>query len=200
MKHAIAVTQRNPIGIEDAQLTQLCAQGDERATRELLSRAIPRVRKTVRFLSSSEFDREDILQNTLIAIVKSVGSFRAESSLLYWVDRVTVFTAAKALEKTNRREAILSRTWFGAQEVESAEDKIDTSRMKQRLGEILSELNPTNRIPVVLHYMHGYKVDEIAKLCDLKKNTVRGRLRNGMKVVRTKALEDPLLKHWVSRR
>lgn len=183
--------------IDDSTLIDQCVAGDERATRELLTRVIPRVRKTVQYLCGCAADREDIVQTALIEIVKSAKSFRAESSLLYWVDRVTVFTASKQFEKSNRREEIRNRTWVSALEVKSVEEQIDSERMKNRMSEIFGELNSSHRVPLVLHYLHGYKVDEIADISGLKRNTVRGRLRSGMKRVRKKVLEDPLLYEWV---
>jgi len=186
--------------LSDIELTGQAGLGSERAKRELLSRILPRVRKTSAWLSNNEYDRDEIIQLALVQIIQSSGSFKGESSLLFWVDRITIYTAAKLFEKRDRRKKITERVWNPELDIANIEEQAALSIMKKQLSMQLETLPKKQHIPVILHYLYGYSVSEIASITDSKINTVRGRLRNGLKKIRKQILEDPLLCEWIKRR
>jgi RNA polymerase sigma-70 factor (ECF subfamily) len=178
-------------------LARSAATGDRAAQRRLLLRAMPRVEKSVAYLSGGRSDAEDLAQLALVQIVQSAGSFRGECSLDYWVDRVVLQTLAKQFEKRNRRKRIREETWFAPAEVVSVDDQASITEVRERIQALLAKLKEKHRVPLVLRYVHGYDISEIARLTDLKVNTVRGRLRTGVSKFRRWILLDPDLREWV---
>jgi RNA polymerase sigma factor (sigma-70 family) len=69
--------------------------------------------------------------------------------------------------------------------------------MRERVSNLLLELSYNKRITLVLHYLHGYEVTEVAEIVGVKVNTVRGRLRAARKWMRKRSLEDPILRQWI---
>jgi RNA polymerase sigma factor (sigma-70 family) len=69
--------------------------------------------------------------------------------------------------------------------------------VRRRLAEVIAALPKKQRIPLVLFYLHGYEIAEIAEMTGAKLNTVRGRLRYGRARIRKKVLADPDLRKWV---
>jgi RNA polymerase sigma-70 factor, ECF subfamily len=196
MRHVELKSTRETIDTE-LHLMQRFADGDDGVVDEILNRIQPRVEKTASFLAKDIFEREDIIQSTLIHVLNAAGQFRGESSLSYWVDRITVYTALKGLEKRKRRTHLLQRFWMPEPEVSPLDDQVDLDRMKNALQAQLGSMRSEHRVILVLHYLHGYKINEIAELTDSKINTVRGRLRNALKKIRIQVKNDPVLKHWV---
>ena len=174
------------------------AAGDNAAGDEILRRIQPRVEKTACFLSVNPFEREEIVQNALIRILNSAGQFRGESSLAWWADRITVYTASKKFEKRDRRARLTEQFWSPGIEIRSIDDAVDLERMKHALQEQLATLPDDQRIALVLHYLHGYQVNEIAALTEVKLNTARGRLRMALKKIRKLVRNDPVLKEWLN--
>ena len=174
------------------------AAGDNSAGEEILRRIQPRVEKAACFLSVNPFEREEIVQNALIRILNSAGQFRGESSLAWWADRITVFTAAKSFEKRDRRSRLTEQFWGPGVEVRAIDDEVDLERMKHALQKQLSTLPDDQRMVLVLHYLHGYQVNEIASLTGVKLNTARGRLRMALKKIRRLVHSDPVLKDWLN--
>ena len=53
---------------------------------------------------------------------------------------------------------------------------------------------------MVLHYLYDYEVSEIADITESNINTVRGRLRRGLRKIREAVLADPVLQEWIEER
>lgn len=193
----MTIQQQQPRWESEQALVQAAVEGDHAALRKLLQQVLPRLKRTATFLSVDESEREEIIQNALIEMVKSIGAYRGDCSLNYWVDRVTVFTATKQIDKTVRRRRIQEKTWFPPVELRSVEEEVDLDRMRNRLCDHLETLKSHERVPLVLHYLHGYKVEEIAALTNVKLNTIRGRLRSALKKIRKRVVADPVLSSWV---
>src|SRR5262252_7515417 len=69
----------------------------------LVRQIIPHIeRQLLRYPVSAE-DRRDLLQSTLLQVVRAVGSFRGESSFSTWLFRVTA-NEAYMLIRSQRRE------------------------------------------------------------------------------------------------
>ncbi|MCP4676960.1 MAG: sigma-70 family RNA polymerase sigma factor [Deltaproteobacteria bacterium] len=184
----------------DYELAQSAARGDEQACRHLVERLFSRVRRTVSYLAGGGADAEDLSQMALIQIVNSAGSFRGDCTLEYWADRVAVQTAAKCFAKNKRRAELWETHLVVPPAAHMTENEVEQLRLRQRLAELLHKLSEKHRTAVALHYLYGYKVDEIAELTSARVNTVRGRLRVGKKRLQQLAMRDTLLSEWIAGR
>jgi len=101
-------------------------------------------------------DAEDVLQETFLEVVKSIGRYRGEGHLWGWVRQIA---ASKALMKL-RRERLratdeLDDSVTGAQPA-SVGTRIDLERAFESLSE-------TSRTVVWLHDVEGFTHEEIAE-------------------------------------
>ncbi len=180
----------------DLALTRQAAAGDPAAGRELICRVMERVQHTCDYLAGAD-DGEDLAQLALMQVVRSAGTFRGESSLLYWVDRVTVRTAAKTFEKQKRRRLLFASACLPRPETTDAEEGAALGQVRRRLRRHFAAISEKQRIVVVMHYLYEYEIPEIGELLDLKINAVRSRLRKGLKRLRRSILADPCLREWL---
>jgi RNA polymerase sigma-70 factor (ECF subfamily) len=185
----------------DIALARAPEAGDLRLRRELVDRLLDRVRTTVRYLVAHDRDADDLVQLSLMEILRSVDSFRGESRIEAWADRITIRTSMRAL----RRRRLLERRVVLDDEgsaVEAVADEVGQEqalvrlRMRRRLADLLQRLSPERRVVVLLRWVHGYSVKEIAALTGAPVNTVRDRLQVGKRQLRKLILTDPLLCEW----
>jgi RNA polymerase sigma-70 factor (ECF subfamily) len=183
----------------ELEMTQLAAQGDQAAKRDLVNLVIDQVRRTISYLARPNREAEDLSQLALIQILRSAGSFRGECTLKYWADRIAVRTAMKQFRKRQRRERLGAASWEPPPAVSDQEVDVDVDAIKvrARLGDLLDKLSEERRTAVVLHHVQGYVIAEIAAMTGAPVNTVRDRLRVGRKQLRKRILADPCLKDWV---
>ena len=193
-----AMSVDNPL-LRDLLLAEAVARGSVEARRALANRLFDRVRATMSYIADSA-DAEDLAQTALIQILRVADTYRGESAIEVWADRVSVRCALKYFEKTRRRKALTEASWVPANTIDSTEEQVARRRTRQRLSALLQELPTDQSLTLVLHYLHGYKIEEIAVIMGTLVNTVRGRLRTARKKMKQKILSDPALGDWIQGR
>ncbi len=194
----------------DKDLARAAASGDPAAQRTVVRRLHGRVRSTVFYLTGGRGDWEDMVQDALVEILRSLRSFRGEASLESWADRITVRTAMRQLKRRHRHPEVAFSELEGRHSEESNEGppvglargpedpdaRPRRTEVRLRLGALLERLPPERRTAVVLRWVHGYSIQEIADMTGVRLNTARGRLRKGKKELRDLILSDPVLRNW----
>ncbi len=181
----------------DRELARRAGDGDEAARRELAWRLLPRVRTTVHYLAAGDRDADDLVQQALVEVLRVVGTYRGDASLEYWTDRVVVRTALRRIKQRRWRETIvrLDTEEPGAADAVQ-ESSYERRELRRRLAVHLERLSVDRRSAVVLHWVRGYTIPEIADLTGAKVNTIRGRLRDAKRQLRKQLLKDPVLRDW----
>ncbi|MBO5143139.1 MAG: RNA polymerase sigma factor [Clostridia bacterium] len=121
----------------------------------------------------SEADANDVVQNVLLALYKTNKKFETEEHMKNWIVRCTI----------NECKKIWRMPW--CKKVELENEKVNGDVTSKTQNEINSEidllnaimsLDKTQRVIVVLFYIEGYKVKEIAKILRIPEGTVGSRI------------------------
>src|ERR1041384_1569404 len=91
-----------PASADDVELMARVAQGEPAAQLVLVRKLLLRVQRLCRALLRNAHDAQDAAQVSLLEILKSARSFRGDSSLERWADRITVRTALRT-SRTEKR-------------------------------------------------------------------------------------------------
>ncbi len=125
-----------------------------------------------------EADRQDIYQEVLIHIWKSLESFRGQSQLGTWLYRITVNTCLGWLRKEKRRSQMLERA-RAEQQVVAAGQEQNVARPAadevQQLYAHIAHLAPVDRLLVSL-YLEGMDSAEMASVLGISEGNVRVKL------------------------
>ena len=116
---------------------------------------------------------EDAVQETLLKAWKRLPSLREPAYFDTWLIRILINEC-----KDQRRKVNMQRTMQLSDAV-SVSEPPDTV-----LRDALSEVDLKYRIPIVLHHLEGYKVNEVAQMMRLTNGMVRWRLERGMALLR----------------
>lgn len=181
------------LAIEPAILDRAVA-GESAALDQVLRTITPYVERQLTRYPVSDEDRRDLLQATLMQIVRRLGSFRAESSFSTWLFRVT---ANEALMLMRSRRRFRARVVDGfdweelaalplAERDEQAADVVVFARERDaRVRDALKELPDDYRDVVVAHYHMDLGLQEIADKLDLTESAVRSRLHRARSRLRS---------------
>jgi RNA polymerase sigma-70 factor (ECF subfamily) len=162
------------------------ARGGGRRDAEALLRALlPRVRNLVRYLMRGDEDVDDAAQESLIAIVRGLAGYRGEGKFTSWADRIVARTTFALIGKRAPRAQALDDD---APQVAIAPAAADAYLERRRLAQLLDALPDAQRSAVVLHFVLGLSVPELAAELDCPEETARSRLRLGLS--RLRALGD----------
>jgi RNA polymerase sigma-70 factor (ECF subfamily) len=109
-------------------------------------------------------DAADVVHDTYVQARSRLGQLRDPDALEAWLTRIAV-RACYDLHRRGRRTVAYP---LAVLEAPAGRDAA--------LVELVERLPPADRTIIVLHYGHGYALDEIARLLDLNYATVRSRI------------------------
>lgn len=164
--------------------------GDRAAASALLTELLPRTRNLVRYLMRGDADVDDLAQNALIEVLRSLPSFRGESNLTTWADRITVRTVMRSVGRRQRDRELRARVEPELRAREPWLDAGDDYTERRRLALVMDTLPDAQRQAVVLHYVVGVSVPDMAEEIGVSFDTVKSRLRLGMERLRKHYLRE----------
>lgn len=188
--HVVSGKARAAGAQSELGLMKLVAGGDSHAQRVLAHRLAPRVQRVARRLLSHTADADDAAQIALMEILRSAASFREESSIERWADRIAVRTALRHVREQRRRGWLLGGE-SDTDELRSHDEAEDANEeTPRRLEEYLAQLPAARREVLVMKHALGYSTEEIAELTNKPVGTVKDRLVAARKQIRRLILRE----------
>jgi RNA polymerase sigma factor (sigma-70 family) len=167
---------------DDAELLTLFAQTrDEEAFTTLVGRHGSLVWQTCRGVLGEGPDAEDAFQITFLILARQAGRLRA-APLVGWLFRVAQRTALNARSGKRRRQELEHRLQtLPRPETEEGDGKTELYAILQ---EELAGLPERQRIPLVLRYLEGKTLEEIARIVGCSRPMLSRRLAKGEETLR----------------
>jgi RNA polymerase sigma-70 factor (ECF subfamily) len=159
--------------------------GDSTALDTVLKTIRPHVERQLLRYPVSEEDRRDLLQATLMQIVRRLGSFRAESSFSTWLFRVTANEALMLMRSRRRHRArfVEGLEWEELATMPAMNDTdvdgdfgVAARQRDELVRDALGELPEDYRDVVIAHYHLDLGLQEIADRLSITESAVRSRL------------------------
>jgi len=160
------------------------ARGDRAAAEALLLEVLPRVRNLVRYLVRGDAAVDDMSQEALVALLRGLTTYRGEGSFAAWADRVTARSVFCEIRRGRVRGGRLSVVGDEIDRAQDAGPDPESWVARRRVVALLDEMPDEQRHAVVLHHVVGLSVPEIAQELGAPAETVRSRLRLGMRRLR----------------
>ena len=121
---------------------------------------------------------EDAVQDALIRAWRSWDSLRDESARRAWLVRITVNQCING-RRTRLRHLVTGLTHAAAA---PADPRLDGRLLDLDRG--VTRLSPRQRAALVLHYHHGYSIDECADLMGCRPGSVRTHVARALDALR----------------
>lgn len=125
--------------------------------------------KTAKAILKNEEDVEDALQDALEKAYKNIEKLNEERYFKTWMTRIIINKCYDILRKKSK---VIP---FESEFVENVEEKSNFSE-KVEMQMILDKLDKDFKEIVILYYYNNFKQDEIARILDIPKGTVKSRL------------------------
>lgn len=120
-----------------------------------------------------EADREDAVSEAIAKALVKLPGLRNPEAFQSWMVRILINECYNTL-RHNKREIA----------VEQVPDVYFAPEHSRDLFGAFHELEEKYRLPMVLYYVEGYKVDEVARMLRLPEGTIKSRLMRGRKLLR----------------
>ncbi|WP_205525878.1 RNA polymerase sigma factor [Pyxidicoccus trucidator] len=164
--------------------------GSVRAFELLIASHMPQVRRFARAFAASDADVDDLAQEALVKVYKSLRSFRFQSAFktwLYSVVRNVFFDATRSRAGRERalEEPLEQDHARAPSTTESADEGLARAEERERLWRALRTLPAEFRTAVVLFDVEGHSYEEVAAIEGVPVGTVKSRLSRGRTQLRT---------------
>jgi RNA polymerase sigma factor (sigma-70 family) len=98
-------------------------------------------------------DANDVLQNTMVKVFKSIGGFRARSKLYTWLYRIATNESITFLKKKKRRQALsVDGEEMGLQRSLEADPYFDGDQLQLELQKAIDELPQKQKLVFQMRY------------------------------------------------
>ncbi|WP_341963596.1 RNA polymerase sigma factor (plasmid) [Planococcus maritimus] len=132
-------------------------------------------------MGASKEDAEDIVQDTAYKFILYIDSI-SHKNVEGWLFRVAVNGYYDLYRKRSRRQAIALKFNFQQLFEEfTPEDAVLQNERKQDVDDVLKKLKPKHQQLLILKYSVDLAIRDIAKLCEMKEDTVKTTLYRARK-------------------
>jgi RNA polymerase sigma-70 factor (ECF subfamily) len=183
----------------DAGLLEAARRGDAKSLEKLLERHQDQVYRFGMKMCRDPEDARDVLQDTLLAMARSVRDFRGKSSISTWLYSIARGFCIKkrrrskfapAAERSLESESIAEASAL-ADPARSPDEQLAGKEVRQALERAVGELEPMYREVLVLRDVEGLSALEVAEVLGLGVPAVKSRLHRARASVRERVA--PLL-------
>lgn len=182
--------------LSDGELVKRALRGSKECWRELVGRYSKMISSTVWKITGGR-EADDVIQEVLIQLFQSLGTFRSESSFSTFLYRLTVNTACNEVKRmTSPTQAVPVEDEALAQLADDADapddpvfDSLERGEISRKVGEALAELPPEIRAYLVLFYVEELTLKQISELFKAPVTTVASRIGKG-KALLTERLKN----------
>jgi RNA polymerase sigma-70 factor, ECF subfamily len=187
-----------PPALDDSELLAAVRGGDASAATALHDRIRPQIDRTIaRLLTPDDIDQDDIAQQAMIELVRTIGHYRGDCALDSWTSTIT----ARVVYKHIRRRRIERRIFgsFDSELVASMRSDSHTGREAMartvipRVVAHLCAIDESRAWAFVLHDVCGYDLREIAEITGVTVAAAQTRLVRGRREVHERIAGDPEL-------
>jgi RNA polymerase sigma-70 factor, ECF subfamily len=159
-------------------------EGDARAFELLVSAHFGEIRRFARAFCAAASDADDLAQEAIIKVYKSIRQFRYQSAFTTWLFVVVrncfVDSSRSRLASERSRERTLEpeRSTVATEEP-AADEKMIVEEDRERVWAALREVPTEFRTALVLFDIEGKTYDEVAAIEQVPVGTVKSRLSRG---------------------
>ena len=170
--------------LDSGELIKRAQTGDVRAFEVLVEAHIPRLRRFARSFAKSDADADDLAQEALIKVYRSLRGYRFESSFSTWLYRVikNCFMDAQRSAATRERTvaAVSEGVGEAAEALATAPDVLLLqAEARAGLWTAIAGISAEFRTVLVLSDVEGFAIGEVAAIEKLPEGTVKSRLHRG---------------------
>ena len=136
-------------------------------------------------------DADDVLQNTMLKIWRSIGEFRSDSGLYTWLYRIATNEALSFLKQKKRKQMaswvdvehqmsdmLESDPWFNGDEIQT------------KLQQAILKLPDKQRLVFNMKYFDQMKYEEMSKILDTSVGALKASYHHAVKKIESMLGED----------
>lgn len=187
-------------GQSNEELMAAFQGGDNEALSALLKSVLPQLGSITRRRFSNHQTADDVLQESLITIVKNAKSFRGESKVLTWMYTITNNACVDHIRREQTRSAQNVSDEPLAYIADKAQDFANNLDTELVVRDALHELPKDQYEALTATWIDGLSIEEASELLGVPPGTIKSRCDRGKKALAEKLRDlNPKLRNQTSK-
>jgi len=184
-----------PPPLEDIQLLAALRSADPRAADALYERGRPIVDRTLRrLLGRSDPEQQDLFQQVMVEIVRTIDRYRGECPLDAWISTLTAHVVYKHIRHRKVERRVLTDALpFEPVGADHPAQRAAARSTIERVRTHLAQVEPGRVWAFLLHDVHGHDLREVAQILGISAAAAQSRLVRGRKDLHERIAADPEL-------
>jgi RNA polymerase sigma-70 factor (ECF subfamily) len=180
---------------EDNELIPRVRRGDLAAFEALYDKYKGQVYRTALAIIRDKSAAEDILQECFLRVYAHIDKIDISRPLSPWIHRIAVNLSYNWVTKRQRWFPLLGEVvdQFVGDHHGSPEHILEREELQRIVQEAIHSLSFAQRVVIILFYLNGFSLEEIAYILDCPVGTVKSRLYYGRQNLRRKLGADKRL-------
>lgn len=181
----------------DEQLVEKFKAGNKDSFRILVERYKSRVYNIIYGIMRSRDEAEDLSQEVFLNVYRFLHRFKEKSKFYTWLYRIAVNICLSAQKKKNKSSSILSLTELSeanntsrkmelADESFSSQKMLEDMELARRIKSAINSLSEVLKTTFVLREFEDLSYQELAKVFQCSKGTIKSRLSRAREELRQK--------------
>lgn len=181
----------------DVELARRCVSGDGIAQKRVFQEQRKRVHAVLYRILGSNSEIDDLVQEALLEVFRSLPTFRGDALLSTWVERITVRVAYAYIARRRSDVVRLSLVPEPVSGDASAEERALAREAARRLYALLDQIETKQRIAYTLHVIDGRALTDVAAVMEASVVTTKVRAWRAARFIERRAKHDSLLARFV---
>ncbi len=164
---------------------------EEQSFNQLVLKYQERLYWHIRKIVVNHEDADDVLQNTMIKVWRSIPGFRAESSLFTWLYRIATNESLTFLKQKKRRSLA---PWVDVEqkmsEMLESDPWFDGDEIRLKLQQAILKLPEKQRIVFNMKYFDELKYEEMSRILGTSVGALKASYHHAVKKIEAMLGED----------
>jgi len=170
--------------VPDGVLVARLRQGDTAALAELYEKYKIPIFRTALAITRDPGAAEDILQECFVRLLTHAERVHTDAPVGPWLYRVAINLSCDWVNHRQRWSVLLSKLverWTAPLRVEGT---VEEREIQEKVREAIRTLPLPQQVVIVLYYLEGLSLKEIAEILEVPEGTVKSRLHYGREALR----------------
>ena len=139
----------------------------------------PQVSRHLKRIFGPQADIDDLFQIVFVEVIRSLPSFQGRSKLSTWIRRITWNVAFQEMRSQYRHQCLSPMGVEPAAHQQPVDEHVAHRQSLEHLYRALAQLEPRQRIAVLMHDIEGRTLKETAEILGRPLQTVASQVRAG---------------------